>query len=219
MPFVLPDLPYAYDALEPYIDEQTMFIHHTKHHQTYVDKLNAALQGRDELLDLPVDRLIQNLDAVPEGSRKAVRNHGGGHYNHSLFWQTLSPDGGGPAVGALMSAIDKSFSGFAPFKAQFTEAALNNFGSGWTFLAVAGGARRLPKGKQLVIMNTGNQENPLIGANEGMDGVAPNTPLLGLDLWEHAYYLKYQNRRAEYVEAFWNIVNWDEVNRRYAEAQ
>ena len=218
MAYALPELPYAYDALEPYIDEQTMVIHHTKHHQTYVDKLNAALQGQDKLLEMPVDRLVQNLDAVPENLRRAVRNHGGGHFNHSMFWTTLTPDGGGAPGGAVGSAIEKSFTNFAAFKAQFTEAALANFGSGWTWLVVAGGPRRLPKGKQLVIMNTQNQENPLMGANEGMDGVAPNSPVLGIDLWEHAYYLKYQNRRPEYVEAFWNVINWDEVDRLYSAA-
>ena len=219
MAFTLPDLPYAYDALEPYIDEQTMVIHHTKHHQTYVDKLNAALRGHDELLERPINELLRNLDQVPENLRTAVRNHGGGHYNHSMLWRIMSPDGGGSPVGQLMSAIERSFGGFAPFQQQFTEAALANFGSGWTWVAIAGGMRRLPTAKNLVIVNMPNQMSPIIGGSveEGM--VAGNTPVLGIDLWEHAYYLKYQNRRAEYVEAFWNVLNWHEATRIYETAK
>jgi superoxide dismutase, Fe-Mn family len=219
MPFTLPDLPYAYDALEPYIDEQTMHIHHTKHHQTYVDKLNAALEGHDELLERPVDALLRNLDDVPERLRRAVRNHGGGHYNHSLFWRILSPNGGGAPVGQLMSAIERSFGGFAAFQQAFNEAAMASFGSGWTWVSIAGGMRRLPTAKNLTIVNMVNQDSPIIGGSveEGM--VAGNTPVLGIDLWEHACYLKYQNRRAEYVEAFWNLVNWNEATLIYETAK
>ena len=219
MAFTLPDLPYAYDALEPYIDEQTMHIHHTKHHQTYVDKLNAALQGHDDLLEKPVEVLLRNLDHVPDKLRTAVRNHGGGHYNHSLFWRILSPDGGGAPVGQLMSAIERSFGGFAAFQTAVNETAMANFGSGWTWVSIAGGMRRLPTAKNLAIVNMPNQDSPIVGgsAEEGM--VAGNTPVLGIDLWEHAYYLKYQNRRAEYLEAFWNLVNWDEATRIYERAK
>jgi Fe-Mn family superoxide dismutase len=219
MAFTLPDLPYAYDALEPYIDEQTMVIHHTKHHQTYVDKLNAALQGHAELLERPIGLLLRSLDDVPEHLRTAVRNHGGGHYNHSLFWRILSPNGGGSPVGQLMSAIERSFGGFAAFQQQFTEAAMASFGSGWTWVSIAGGMRRLPTAKNLAIVNMPNQMSPIIGGSieEGM--VAGNTPVLGIDLWEHAYYLKYENRRAEYIEAFWHLVNWDEASRIYESAR
>jgi superoxide dismutase, Fe-Mn family len=219
MAFTLPDLPYAYDALEPYIDEQTMHIHHTKHHQTYVDKLNAALQGHDDLLETPVQALLRNLDHVPEHLRRAVRNHGGGHYNHSLFWRILSPDGGGAPVGPLMSAIERSFGGFATFQKTFNEAAMASFGSGWTWVSIAGGMRRLPTAKNLAIVNMPNQDSPIIGGSVEEGVVAGNTPVLGIDLWEHAYYLKYQNRRAEHIEAFWNLVNWDEATRIYEAAK
>jgi superoxide dismutase, Fe-Mn family len=220
MAFTLPDLPYAYDALEPYIDEQTMVVHHTKHHQTYVDKLNAALEGHDDLLERPIHDLLRNLDDVPENVRTAVRNNGGGHYNHSLFWKILSPDGGGSPVGQLMSAIERSFGTFAAFRQSFTEAALTSFGSGWTWLSIPGGMRRLPTAKNLAIVNMANQMSPVIGGSVEEGGVvAGNTPVLGIDLWEHAYYLKYQNRRAEYIEAFWNLVNWDEASRLYETAK
>jgi Fe-Mn family superoxide dismutase len=219
MAFTLPDLPYPYDALEPYIDEQTMVIHHTKHHQTYVDKLNAALQGHDDLLERPLEQLLRNLDDVPEKRRTAVRNHGGGHFNHSLFWKILTPGGGGPPVGPLMSAIERSFGGFAPFQNQFNEAAMGSFGSGWTWLAIPGGVRRLPSAKNLVIVNMPNQESPVMGGAVEVGHVAGNTPVMGIDLWEHAYYLKYQNRRAEYIEAFWNLVDWDGASRIYEAAK
>ena len=219
MAFTLPDLPYAYGALEPYIDEQTMVIHHTKHHQTYVDKLNAALEGHDDLLERPIETLLRNLDDVPEDRRRAVRNHGGGHHNHSMFWKLLSPDGGGAPVGQLMSAIERSFGGFEAFQRSFTDAAMASFGSGWTWVSIVGGMRRLPTAKNLAIVNLPNQDSPIMGgsAEEGM--VAGNTPVLGIDLWEHAYYLKYQNRRAEYIEAFWNLVNWNEASRIYETAR
>jgi Fe-Mn family superoxide dismutase len=219
MAFTLPDLPYPYDALEPYIDEQTMVIHHTKHHQTYVDKLNAALEGHDDLLERPIEALLRNLDDVPEGRRTAVRNHGGGHYNHSLFWRILSPDGGGAPVGQLMSAIERSFGSFAAFQQSVNEAAMAGFGSGWMWVSIAGGMRRLPTAKNLAIVNLPNQDSPIFGGSVEVGMVAGNTPVLGIDLWEHAYYLKYQNRRAEYIEAFWNLVNWDEASRIYETAK
>jgi superoxide dismutase, Fe-Mn family len=219
MGYTLPDLPYAYDALEPYIDEQTMVIHHTKHHQTYVDKLNAALEGQDEFADRSIEELLRNLDDVPENKRRAVRNHGGGHYNHSLFWTILGPNGGGAPTGQLMSAIERSFGGFVGMKKQFTDAALGNFGSGWTWLAIPGGVRRLPTAKNLVIVNLPNQESPVMGGRVEVGHVAGNTPVIGIDLWEHAYYLKYQNRRAEYVEAFWNLVDWNAAAKLYEGAK
>ncbi len=206
MPYTLPKLPYAYDALEPHVDAKTMEIHHTKHHQTYVDKLNEAVDGTP-LADKPVEELIRDLDAVPEGKRGAVRNHGGGHANHSLFWTVMSPDGGGQPDGELAKAIDSDFGGFDKFKEAFTKAAVGRFGSGWAWLAVDG------KGK-LAVEDSGNQDSPLMkGVGSG------NTPILGLDVWEHAYYLKYQNRRPEYIAAFYNVINWKEVARRYAEAK
>ncbi|TWH99170.1 Fe-Mn family superoxide dismutase [Luteimonas cucumeris] len=206
MPYTLPKLPYAYDALEPHVDAKTMEIHHTKHHQTYVDKLNEAVDGT-ALADKPVESLIRDLDAVPEAKRGAVRNHGGGHANHSLFWTVMSPDGGGEPDGDLAKAIDSDLGGFDRFKEAFTKAAVGRFGSGWAWLVVDG------KGK-LAVEDSGNQDNPLMkGIGSG------NTPILGLDVWEHAYYLKYQNRRPEYIAAFYNVINWKEVARRYAEAK
>ncbi|RKO61959.1 superoxide dismutase [Caldibacillus debilis] len=202
MAFQLPALPYAYDALEPYIDKETMNIHHTKHHNTYVTNLNSALEGHPELLNKSVEELIQNLDQVPESIRTAVRNNGGGHANHSLFWQILSPNGGGEPTGELREAIEKKFGSFTAFKDEFTKAATGRFGSGWAWLVVNNG--------ELEVLSTPNQDNPL------MEG---KTPILGLDVWEHAYYLKYQNRRPEYIAAFWNIVNWDEVTKRYQQAK
>ncbi|MGH2708382.1 MAG: superoxide dismutase [Actinomycetota bacterium] len=198
----LPDLDYAYDALEPYIDAKTMEIHHTKHHQTYVDKLNAALEsGPEELKHLSVEDLMRNFGKVPESIRTAVRNHGGGHANHSLFWKVIGPDGGGEPTGPVGEAITETLGSFKEFQDRFSMAAANQFGSGWAWLLVVG--------KKLVIYNLPNQDSPLTAAE---------TPVLGLDVWEHAYYLKYQNRRPEYIEAFWNVVNWEEVNRRYEEA-
>ncbi|MBB3003611.1 MULTISPECIES: superoxide dismutase [Paraburkholderia] len=206
MSYVLPDLPYAVDALEPHIDTRTMEIHHSKHHQTYVNNLNAALEGT-EFQDLPVEALVARVESLPEALRPAVRNNGGGHANHSLFWTVMSPRGGGEPDGALAAAIDADLGGFAAFKDAFTKAALTRFGSGWAWLSVNA------QGK-LVVESTGNQDSPLMAGL--MSG---NTPILGLDVWEHAYYLKYQNRRPEYIGAFYNVIDWAEVARRYAAAR
>ncbi|AEH53765.1 MULTISPECIES: superoxide dismutase SodA [Heyndrickxia] len=202
MTYTLPQLPYAYDALEPYIDKETMNIHHTKHHNTYVTNLNKALEGHDDLASKSVEDLISDLNAVPEEIRTAVRNNGGGHANHSLFWTLLSPNGGGEPKGALLDAINSKFGSFEKFKEQFAAAAAGRFGSGWAWLVVHNG--------ELEIMSTPNQDSPL---SEG------KKPVLGLDVWEHAYYLKYQNRRPEYISAFWNVVNWDEVEKLYEAAK
>src|SRR5699024_6808900 len=200
--FDLPDLPYAYDALKPTIKKETMNIHHTKHHNTYVTKLNGALEGKSDLQSKSLEDLISNLDAVPEDIRTAVRNNGGGHANHSLFWKLMSPDGGGEPTGELADKINSTFGSFDDFKEKFETAAKGRFGSGWAWLVLNNGA--------LEVTSTPNQDNPL------MEG---KTPLLGLDVWEHAYYLKYHNKRPEYVSAFWNVVNWDEVNKNYNEAK
>lgn len=202
MAYELPQLPYAYDALEPHIDKETMNIHHTKHHNTYVTNVNAALEGNTELLAKSVEELVSNLDAVPEAVRTAVRNNGGGHANHSLFWQILSPNGGGEPSGVLADAINSKFGSLASFKEEFAKAATTRFGSGWAWLVVNNG--------ELEVTSTPNQDSPL------MEG---KTPVLGLDVWEHAYYLNYQNRRPDYIGAFWNVVNWDEVTKRYNEAK
>ena len=203
MPYTLPALPYAFDALEPHIDTQTMEIHHTRHHQTYVNNLNAALKDTG-LDDKPVEALVSAVDSLPEAVRTAVRNNAGGHYNHSLFWTVMSPTGGGVPQGELASAIDRDLGGFDAFKDAFTKAALTRFGSGWAWLSVTAAGR-------LVVESSANQDSPLTqGVGSG------NTPILGLDVWEHAYYLKYQNRRPEYIVAFYNVVNWAEVARRYA---
>ena len=202
MAYTLPTLPYAYDALEPNIDAMTMEIHYSKHHQTYVTSLNAALDGAGIVTDEPVEALVARLDQLPEAIRGAVRNHGGGHANHSLFWSVMSPQGGGEPQGALARAIDAELGGLAAFREAFTKAALTRFGSGWAWLSVT------PAGK-LVVESSANQDSPL------MQG---NTPILGLDVWEHAYYLKYQNRRPEYIGAFYNVIDWSEVARRYAAA-
>nr|WP_263325713.1 superoxide dismutase [Neobacillus sp. Marseille-Q6967] len=202
MAFELPQLPYAYDALEPHIDKETMNIHHTKHHNTYVTNLNNALQGNEELLAKSVEEVISNLDAVPEAARTAVRNNGGGHANHTLFWQILSPNGGGAPSGELADAINSKFGSFESFKEEFAKAATTRFGSGWAWLSVANG--------ELEVSSTPNQDSPL------MEG---KTPILGLDVWEHAYYLNYQNRRPDYISSFWNVVNWDEVSKRYSAAK
>lgn len=202
MAFELPKLPYAYDALEPYFDKETMTIHHTKHHNTYVTNLNKAIEGNAALTSKTVEELIANLDAVPEAQRTAVRNNGGGHANHSLFWQILSPNGGGEPAGELANAITKKFGSFETFKDEFAKAATGRFGSGWAWLVVNKG--------ELEITSTANQDSPL---SEG------KTPILLLDVWEHAYYLKYQNRRPDYVGAFWNVVNWKEVAKRYNTAK
>ncbi|WEG14259.1 superoxide dismutase [Pullulanibacillus sp. KACC 23026] len=202
MTYQLPDLPYAFDALEPHIDAKTMEIHHDKHHATYVANVNKALEGHDELASKSVEELVSNLDAVPESIRTAVRNNGGGHANHSFFWQILSPNGGGAPTGEIAKAIDAKFGSFDAFKEQFAAAAAGRFGSGWAWLVVNNG--------ELEITSTPNQDSPL---SEG------KTPVLGLDVWEHAYYLNYQNRRPEYIGAFFNVINWDEVNKRYAAAK
>lgn len=202
MAYTLPPLPYAYDALEPHIDALTMEIHHGKHHQTYVNNLNAALEGAGIAADEPVDALVARIDQLPEAIRGAVRNNGGGHANHSLFWAVMSPRGGGEPDGALARAIDAELGGQAAFRDAFTKAGLTRFGSGWAWLSVT------PDGK-LAVESSANQDSPL------MQG---NTPILGLDVWEHAYYLKYQNRRPEYIGAFYNVIDWSEVARRYAAA-
>ncbi|MBP8229729.1 MAG: superoxide dismutase [Xylophilus sp.] len=203
MPYTLPALPYAFDALEPHIDTQTMEIHHTRHHQTYVNNLNAALKDTG-LDDKPVEALVSAVDSLPEAVRTAVRNNAGGHYNHSLFWTVMSPTGGGVPQGELASAIDRDLGGFDAFKDAFTKAALTRFGSGWAWLSVTAAGK-------LVVESSANQDSPLTqGVGSG------NTPILGLDVWEHAYYLKYQNRRPEYIVAFYNVVDWAEVARRYA---
>lgn len=206
MPYTLPALPYAYDALEPHIDARTMEIHHSKHHQTYINNLNATLEGTPHA-DLPIDELVARLVLLPENLQGAVRNNGGGHANHSLFWRVMSPQGGGQPEGELARAIDTDLGGFAAFKDAFTKAALTRFGSGWAWLCVSAAG-------QLVVESTGNQDSPLMaGAMSG------NTPILGLDVWEHAYYLQYQNRRPEYIAAFYNVIDWTEVARRFALAQ
>lgn len=202
MAYELPELPYAYDALEPHIDKETMNIHHTKHHNTYVTNVNNALADHSDLQGKSVEELIANLDAVPEAIRTAVRNNGGGHANHSLFWQILSPNGGGNPTGELASAIDAKFGSFDAFKEEFAKAATTRFGSGWAWLSVANG--------ELEVSSTANQDSPI------MEG---KTPLLGLDVWEHAYYLNYQNRRPDYIGSFWNVVNWDEVSKRFSAAK
>lgn len=201
MAYSLPDLPYAYDALEPHIDARTMEIHHTKHHQAYITKVNDAISGTD-LESKTVEQLISKLEAVPENIRGVVRNHGGGHANHSLFWTVMSPQGGGTPQGALAAAIESELGGLEKFRQAFSNAAASRFGSGWAWLS-------LDKGK-LLVESTANQDSPL------MEG---RTPLLGIDVWEHAYYLKYQNRRPDYVAAFFNVINWPEVLRRYEAAK
>lgn len=201
MPHVLPVLPYAYGALEPHIDAQTMEIHYTKHHQTYVTNLNAAVEGT-EWAQWPVERLVGAVKQLPENLRGAVINHGGGHANHSLFWAVMSPQGGGLPEGELGDAMTAQLGGFERFKEAFTKAALTRFGSGWAWLSVT-------PDKTLVVESSGNQDSPLMHGN---------TPILGLDVWEHAYYLRYQNRRPEYINAFYNVINWPEVAARYQAA-
>ena len=202
MAFTLPDLPYAHDALEPHIDEQTMKIHHGKHHQGYTNKLNAALEGH-EFADLSVEEVLRRIDEVPEGKRQAVINSGGGYANHNLFWTILSPNGGGEPTGDIADAINDTFGGLEGLKDAFNNAATGQFGSGWAWLVVNDSG-------DLEVTSTANQDSPL------MDGL---TPIMGLDVWEHAYYLNYQNRRGDYVEAFWNLVNWDQVNKNYNDAK
>ena len=198
MAFSVPDLPYPYDALEPHIDEATMRVHHDKHHQAYVDKANAALEGT-EWADRDVEDVLRNLNALPGDKQAPVRNNAGGHYNHSLFWQMLSSDGGGAPSGELASAIDEKFGSFDSFKEEFKNAGIARFGSGWAWL--------VKEGSGLAIVSTANQDSPISDGKE---------PLLGCDVWEHAYYLKYQNKRPEYIDAFWNVVNWDYVAERFA---
>ncbi|HDS1816589.1 TPA: superoxide dismutase [Pseudomonas putida] len=201
MPHTLPALPYAYDALEPHIDAQTMEIHHSKHHQTYINNLNAAIEG-SEWAEWPVEQLVAAVKQLPEKLQAAVINQGGGHANHSLFWTVMAPQGGGEPQGQVAKAIEAELGGFDAFKDAFTKAALTRFGSGWAWLSVT-------PDNTLVVESSGNQDSPLMHGN---------TPILGLDVWEHAYYLKYQNRRPEYIGAFYNVVDWAEVERRYLEA-
>ena len=203
MPYELPPLPYDYNALEPHIDEQTMRIHHDRHHATYVNNVNAALEKHPELQNKPIEDLLRQIDQIPEDIRTAVRNNGGGHANHSLFWQIMSPNGGGQPSGALAEAINRKFGSFEQFKEQFTKAATTHFGSGWAWLVVD------EKG-DLQVYSLPNQDSPYM---------KNHTPILGIDVWEHAYYLKYQNKRPDYVAAWWNVVNWDEVARRYEAAR
>jgi Fe-Mn family superoxide dismutase len=197
MAFEVPDLPYDYGALEPHIDEQTMRLHHDKHHQTYVDKANAALEGTD-LAGSPVEEVLANLDRLPEDKRTPVRNHAGGHANHTLFWEIMSPNGGGEPTGGLADAIGSAFGDLETFEQKLTDAAVNQFGSGWGWL--------VKDGSLVAVVSTPNQDSPLLQGQ---------TPLMGVDVWEHAYYLRYQNRRPDYVAAWWNVVNWPEVGRRF----
>lgn len=201
MPFELLELPYSYDALEPHIDARTMEIHHTKHHQTYVDKLNTALKDKPELAEEPIEALLADLEAIPEKIRTAVRNHGGGHANHSLFWTMMSSNGGGEPAGELQKAMKKAFGHFSAFQKQFTDAAAGHFGSGWAWVVIDNG--------KLKIITTPNQDSPL---SQG------HMPILGLDVWEHAYYLKYQNKRPDYISAWWNVVNWEQIDKNYQSA-
>jgi superoxide dismutase, Fe-Mn family len=197
MAYEVPALPYGYDALEPHIDEATMRVHHDKHHQAYVDKANGALAGT-EWEDRPIEEVLRDLSALPADKRTVVRNNGGGHYNHSLFWESMSPDGGGEPDGALREAIDAAFGSFDDFKGKLKDAGVNQFGSGWAWL--------VHDGSGLQVVGTPNQDNPI---SEGL------TPLLGVDVWEHAYYLQYQNRRPDYLDAWWNVVNWGKVAERH----
>src|SRR6266700_2705537 len=201
MPYEVPDLPYDYNALEPHIDEQTMRVHHDKHHQAYVDKANAALEGT-EWADKDVDDVLRSLDQLPDAIRTAVRNNAGGHANHSFFWQIMSPDGGGEPEGALADAIADAFGGLDQLKEQVNDGGVKRFGSGWSWLVW--------DGTGLAVYSTPNQDSPIMNAD---------VPLLGIDVWEHASYLNYKNRRPAYLEAWWNVVNWPEVERRFAEAQ
>ncbi len=202
MAYTLPDLPYAYNALEPYIDARTMEIHHTKHHQGYVNKVNAALEGLD-LAGKPIEEVLKNIDKVPAEKKQAVINNGGGHANHSLFWTIMKPNGGGKPSGDLAAAINSTFGDFDNFKKQFSDAAATRFGSGWAWLCVN-------KEGKLEVLSTANQDSPYMNRL---------TPVLGLDVWEHAYYLHYQNKRPDYVAAFWNVINWAQVEKNFAAAK
>jgi superoxide dismutase, Fe-Mn family len=200
MAYELPPLPYDYNALEPYIDEETMHLHHDKHHQAYVNNVNAALQGQSQFENMAIDELIRNLNSVPEAIRTAVRNNGGGHINHSMFWQIMKPNGGGEPTGDLANAINSAFGSLDQLKAAFNDAGAKRFGSGWAWLVIGADGK-------LAVTSTANQDSPLT------DGLFP---VMGNDVWEHAYYLKYQNRRPDYLAAWWNVVNWDEIARRFA---
>ncbi len=200
MAYSVPPLPYAYDALEPYIDKATMEFHHDKHHQAYVTAVNAALEGTP-LADTPIEDVLRDLSQVPADKLTAVKNNGGGHYNHTMFWETMSPDGGGEPSGALADAIGSTFGSFADFQAKIKETGIKQFGSGWSWLILDGG--------NLAVVGSANQDNPI------SDG---KTPLLGVDVWEHSYYLKYQNRRPDYIDAWWNVVDWSKIAERYAAA-
>ncbi|MBQ0140343.1 MAG: superoxide dismutase [Kurthia sp.] len=202
MAFELPNLPYANDALEPHIDAKTMEIHLTKHHNTYVQGLNAAVEGKEEFAGKTVEEILANIESAPEEIRTALRNHGGGHSNHSLFWESLAPNAGGKPTGELAAAIDAKFGSFEKFQELFDNAAKSRFGSGWAWLTIKNG--------ELEVSSTANQDSPI------MEG---KTPLLGLDVWEHAYYLNYQNRRPDYISAFWNVVNWEKIAERFAAAK
>jgi Fe-Mn family superoxide dismutase len=198
MAYTVPPLPYAYDALEPHIDKATMEVHHDKHHQAYVDKVNAALEGTP-LANAAIEDVLKDLSQVPDAKRTAVKNNGGGHYNHTLFWENMSPDGGGEPGGDLGAAISSAFGSFSDFQAKLKEAGVNQFGSGWSWLVLDGGS--------LAVVGSANQDNPI------SDG---KTPLLGVDVWEHAYYLKYQNKRPDYIDAWWNTVDWNKVAERFS---
>ncbi|EME8181025.1 superoxide dismutase [Enterococcus faecium] len=202
MTYTLPDLPYAYDALEPYIDEETMHLHHDKHHNTYVTNLNAAIEKYPELGEKTIEELLSDMDAIPTDIKTAVRNNGGGHANHSFFWEIMAPNAGGEPTGEIKEAINEAFGDFSSFKEEFKKATVGRFGSGWAWLVMENG--------KLAITSTANQDSPL------MEG---KTPILGLDVWEHAYYLKYKNVRPDYIAAFWNVINWDEVNKRFEAAK
>ncbi len=202
MAYTLPPLPYPTNALEPYIDAQTMEIHHDRHHKAYVDNLNKALEGHAQLANKPVEQLLRDINQVPENIRTAVRNNGGGHANHTMFWEIMTKNPGGKPSGPLADAINQTFGDFAKFQAQLKQAAGSRFGSGWAWLVLANG--------KLQVVSTANQDSPL------MDG---QYPILGIDVWEHAYYLKYQNKRPDYVDAWWNVVNWEAVAKRYSNAQ
>lgn len=202
MAFEVPPLPYAYEALEPYIDSQTMHLHHDKHHQAYVDNFNAALDKAPELKSKDPEQILRDLNSVPEAIRTAVRNHGGGHVNHAMFWAIMGPNAGGQPTGAIADAIKNTFGDFAQFQEKFNDAGTKQFGSGWAWLVLGNGG--------LQVISTPNQDSPL---SQGL------YPIMGNDVWEHAYYLKYQNRRAEYLKAWWNVVNWAEVNQRFERAQ
>ncbi|RDG17396.1 superoxide dismutase [Enterococcus faecium] len=202
MTYTLPDLPYAYDALEPYIDEETMHLHHDKHHNTYVTNLNAAIEKYPELGEKTIEELLSDMDAIPTDIKTAVRNNGGGHANHSFFWEIMAPNAGGEPTGEIKEAINEAFGDFSSFKEEFKKAAAGRFGSGWAWFVMENG--------KLAITSTANQDSPL------MEG---KTPILGLDVWEHAYYLKYKNVRPDYIAAFWNVINWDEVNKRFEAAK